>query len=71
VATGGLLGEHELAVDLDLEDAAVAGNQRPRLDRLRELAQQRLRQTDGSRKVVSGGAVRDRDVHIGLRGRQR
>jgi len=54
------LGEDELAVHLDLEDAA-----RP-LDELRldaELLLDLCRQTGGARIVVSDGAVLDRDGH--------
>jgi hypothetical protein len=57
-AAGGLLREQQLAVELDLEDAA------PPLDQLGpgpEPLLDRVRQTGGAREVVSGDAVLDGD----------
>jgi hypothetical protein len=60
VAAGALLGEYELAVRRDVEDAARSPDELG-LDpeRLPDLG----RQTDGARQVVSGNAVGDGDLH--------
>jgi hypothetical protein len=58
-AAGPLLREHQIAVDGHLEDAAAA------LDELWTKAEvffQLVRQTGGSRQVVSNDAVLDRDL---------
>jgi hypothetical protein len=59
------LREDQLAVEMDLEDAARALDQR-RLEAERSL--QMRRQTGGARQVVSNPAVLDRDafLHIHL-----
>jgi hypothetical protein len=59
----GLLRRDELVVDRDLEDASRRGDQRQVRDLVLELVQQQLRQTDGSRRVASLGAIFDRDLH--------
>ena len=56
----GLLGEDQLVIDEDVEDASSA------LDELGVLACLLLdggRQTGGPRKIISGRAIRDRDLH--------
>jgi hypothetical protein len=52
------LGEHQLAVHLDVEDA---GGSLDELGLDAELLLDLCRQTGGARKVVSDGAVLDRD----------
>jgi hypothetical protein len=65
------LREDQLAVERDLE-ASLGG--REQLDRLQDRCpsgQQLVRQTDGSRDVVSGNAELDRDAVAGIdHGRQ-
>jgi hypothetical protein len=63
VAAPALLGEHEIAVDHDLEDAPFRGYERELRDARLELLQQPLRQTDGSGSVASALAVLDGDLH--------
>jgi hypothetical protein len=60
----GLLGEHQLAVHGDLEDAAGRRDQ-PDFG-VGYLLFQLSRQTGGSRLVVSDDAVFDDDAHAGL-----
>ena len=61
---GGQLRVHELVVDLDLEPPAVRGEKYQLGDLLLEPAYEMVRQTDGLRFVVSGGAVLDADPHL-------
>ena len=58
-----LLGIDRFAVQLDLEDAAPRGDQQDLVQRLFELFEYALRQTDGSRCIPSLGAVFDGDLH--------
>jgi hypothetical protein len=55
-----VLGEDDLAVDADVEDAAIAAGQL-RVDA--QLALDRGRQTGGPWEVVSARAVGDRQLH--------
>ena len=63
MAAGRLLRIREVAVDLDLEDAAPRGDQRDVRQVLLEFFEDPLRQTDGSRTVPSLSAILDRDTH--------
>jgi hypothetical protein len=68
----GLLGEHEVAVHLDFEDAA-GGRDEPDVG-VGYFLLQLSRQTGGSRLVVSDDAVLDDHAHVCLlmdRGRER
>lgn len=63
VASGGLLRVDEPAVDYDFEHAALGRENDEPFDAVFELFQQALRQTDGSRRVASLGAVFNGYVH--------
>jgi hypothetical protein len=63
VATGGLLGRNEFAVDGDLEDSTARGLYHEVRDFLLELFEDLGRQTDGSRSVASFSAVLDPYLH--------
>jgi hypothetical protein len=63
VPTGGLLGEHEIAIDRHLERASARGHERDLGNARLELLQEPLRQTDGSRGVASARAVLDGEFH--------
>lgn len=64
-----VLREHENAVYLNIEHSTPAWNQLDLLDRMDipdwrlQFIHDRLRQTGGSRRVVSGNAKRDANVH--------
>ena len=58
-----LLGIDQFAVQFNLEDAASRGDQPDLVQRLFELFEYALRQTDGSRCIPSLGAVFDGDFH--------
>ena len=58
-----LLRGNEVAVDDHLKDASLGGDDFELRNRLLELLEQPLRQTDGLRPIASDGAVFDRDVH--------
>jgi len=67
------LGEHDLVVDGDLEAALRRGDQFEAFDDRRPTGEQFVRQTDGTRNVVSGNAELDEDAmarveHGGLPG---
>jgi len=66
VAVERLLGEQQLAIHVELKDAALAGDQLPRRDVSFKLpdAQDFVRQTDGARRVASKRAVLKRDVKL-------
>src|SRR5436853_7139070 len=57
------LGVDELAVHLDLEDSAPAGDELEVLDARTVRVQQPGRQTDGLGSVISHHAEGDRDIH--------
>lgn len=65
MATERLFGEDQFAIDGDFKLATCAGDEFPIPDEVFYLSftQDLLRQTDGTRCVVSGGAVFDGDVH--------
>jgi hypothetical protein len=63
VLTRCFLGVEELTVELDLEDAASRRDQRQTFDVVFELLEDAFRQTDGSRRIPSLGAIFDRDLH--------
>ena len=63
VSPGGLLGEHEIAIDRHLERAAARGHDGDLGNARFELLQEPLRQTDGSRGVASARAVLDGEPH--------
>ena len=56
------LGEHELTVLAHLKASAVARGERHRIDSILVLVEQLLRQTDGSRLVVSDRAIDQFDL---------
>ena len=58
------LGEHQVAVDRDLEDPVLALDQ---LNRGSKLVLQLGRQPGGPRLVISNHAVFDRNIHVRLR----
>ena len=58
-AVQGALGENLLPVEEDFERARFAGGDRHRPELFVVVVQQILRQTGGSREVLSGGAVLD------------
>jgi len=62
VAAEAIFREHELAVDADLEDAALRRDERDLLDAFLELDQQIFRRTDGLGCVLSLDAVFDADA---------
>ncbi len=55
---------NELAIDFDIKDTAATGNEGQVLDALAEGVQQRGRQTDGLRRIVSHHAEGDLHVHL-------
>jgi hypothetical protein len=60
-ASGGFLGENQPAIDLDVKNSSVTGDQFGfQVRHLPDL----IRQTGGSGKVVSLHAVLDRDLHL-------
>lgn len=59
----GLLGVKKLPVDGHLEDTALSGDDVESRDGVLMLRQQRGRQTDGSIRIASDGAVLNGDVH--------
>ncbi len=59
------LGEHELAVDVHVEDAALPGHDVDPGDGGFELLEDPRRQTGGVRSRASGDAVLDPDVRAG------
>jgi hypothetical protein len=61
IAADHLLLEDELAVDVDVEDAARAGNEINVAERVFPLLENPRRQTDGVRARASGDAVLDAD----------
>ena len=63
VSTGPLLRGDQLAVDLDLEDAAARRQDHEICYLVFELFEYPLRQTDGSRRVASLSAVFDAYLH--------
>jgi hypothetical protein len=63
VPAGGFLRVHEVAVDDDFEDPALARDQRDLADLMLELREQFGRQTDGAIEIASDGAVLDADLH--------
>jgi hypothetical protein len=66
VALEGRLGKDQLAVEGDLEAALGARDEIERLDDRRPPGQQLVRQTDGTRDVVSGDAELDADAVTGV-----
>jgi hypothetical protein len=66
VAAQGGLGEHQITVNDDLKPALRRRDQLDRLDDGRPPLQQLVRQTDGSRDIVSGDAELDRDPVAGI-----
>ena len=67
-AVGLVLGIDLLAVHRDFEASAGGGLQVQGLNLVLEFLEQFLRQTDGMRLVISGGAVFNRNDHAFLRG---
>ncbi len=63
VTAGCLLRVDQDVIDRDLEHAPAGRDDRQIRDLVFELLQQPLRQTDGSRRIPSLGAVLDRDLH--------
>ena len=57
------LAEDAAAIQVDLEDPAPRGDDLQRGDLVLVSVQDLLRQTDGFRKIASGGAVLDADLH--------
>jgi len=54
----------DLAIDLNFKDPAATRNERQVLNALAEGVQQRGRQTDGLRRIVSHHAEGDLHVHL-------
>jgi len=63
MALRGLLGEHQVAIDHHLEDAAAGGDECQLGDGAGVVPEDLGRQTDGSVRIVSDHAVFDADLH--------
>jgi hypothetical protein len=58
-----LLREDQLVVEADLERPLTRGDQLDAVDRILELGEDGVRQTDGPGTIVSSGAELDSDSH--------
>jgi hypothetical protein len=63
VATRGLLRIDKIVVEGNLEDSAAGRHDDDLTEDVLELGKNLFRQTDGSRRIASLGAVLDRNFH--------